>query len=356
MAETCSFVGSAVPLERLPPRFAVRPQSAAARGGAMNASTAWPGSRQSSAQAWAAATRFARGRDGLRALGMVPSPPSIGRRETRCPGKRPGEPCVLRQWPLVSCRSRFRILRLVGRLATPSGDGRCLFLIGASIASLMQRDPSRPNDLATELGISPKTLRGWLRRRYPRSATAQGTNWSLTSDQVRAVRDHFGGMRRFARGRPSASPGAAPATTRAPRSRADSDEEYVIARCDQLLGEVGNRQHRFDWLLGDRGRTGGSVRLPVDAYYPRAGIVVEYRETQHHEATPFFDKPELQTVSGVHRGEQRRLYDERREREIPLHGLRLVVVRNDDLACDRRGRLRRLVTNDDLALGKALFP
>ena len=37
------------------------------------------------------------------------------------------------------------------------------------------------------------------------------------------------------------------------------------------------------------------------------------------------------TVSGVHRGEQRRRYDERRDREIPANGLRLLVIKPDDL-------------------------
>jgi hypothetical protein len=45
--------------------------------------------------------------------------------------------------------------------------------------------------------------------------------------------------------------------------------------------------------------------LPVDAYFPERGIVVEYYD-QHEEAVTFFDKPDQLTVSGVHRGAQRR--------------------------------------------------
>src|SRR5207249_3468411 len=93
------------------------------------------------------------------------------------------------------------------------------------------------------------------------------------------------------------------------------------------------------WLVGDPGRSRAGVQLPVDAYYPDHELVVEYRERQHHEATPFFDR--RQTVSGVGRSEQRRRYDERRERELPLHGIRLVIVRSADLRCNRRGRLLR---------------
>ena len=122
---------------------------------------------------------------------------------------------------------------------------------------------------------------------------------------------------------------------------ADSDEAYVLAICDELLEERGLRQHRFDWLLGDPGKSGRRAKLPVDAYYPRARLVVEYRERQHHEAVPFFDKPGKLTISGVDRGGQRTRYDRIREHAIPLQGLRLVLIHSTDLACRGNGRLRR---------------
>lgn len=92
--------------------------------------------------------------------------------------------------------------------------------------------------------------------------------------------------------------------------------------------------------------------LPVDAYYPVRRVVIEYRELQHHQPTPFFDR--RQTVSRVDRGEQRRIYDRRREEEIPKHGLRLVVVNCQDLAIDSRGRLRRDRAEDREALNRLL--
>lgn len=51
------------------------------------------------------------------------------------------------------------------------------------------------------------------------------------------------------------------------------------------------------------------------------------------------------TVSGVHRGEQRKIYDQRRETEVPKHDLRLVIISCDKLDVDSRGRLRR--NNDE---------
>ena len=105
-------------------------------------------------------------------------------------------------------------------------------------------------------------------------------------------------------------------------------------------------------MLGDPGKDGTRRLLLVDAYYEGQGIVVEYRERQHAQATPFFDR--RQTVSGMGRGAQRRLYDERRETEIPGHGLRLVVITSDDLDADQQGRLRRNRAADRAAIVKLL--
>lgn len=123
--------------------------------------------------------------------------------------------------------------------------------------------------------------------------------------------------------------------------RETSDEFYVLDLCDQALGEVGLRQHRFDWLLGDPSATGARARLPVDGYWPKANVVVEYRERQHDQPVAHFDKPNRPTVSGVHRGRQRALYDTRREELIPAHGIQLIVITPMDLDATPRGRLRR---------------
>lgn len=200
--------------------------------------------------------------------------------------------------------------------------------------------------MAPELGVTPQQLRRWLRATYARGDVDHSARWDLTSDQVEAARAHF------------ASRATRPANTLATpppgRSRNDSDESYVLDLCDELLGETGSRQHRFDWLVGDPGRSGGAVKLPVDAYYPVAGIVIEYRERQHDEPVGHFDKPEKLTVSGVHRGEQRRRYDRRREELIPQHGLQLVIVRPTDLDANRAGRLRKS-RQDDLDALRALL-
>jgi hypothetical protein len=208
----------------------------------------------------------------------------------------------------------------------------------------------RPEDLAREFGISGKTLRGWLRREYPRPPGEHGAMWELDSAQVEAARARW---RHGGASRP-ATPVEAYPRRPAAGARATSDEHYVIDLCDEILGERALRQHHFVWLLGEPARDGGARQLPVDGYYEVRRLVVEYRERQHDEAVPFFDR--RQTVSGVGRGEQRRLYDERREREIPKHGLRLLVVRPQDLDADARLRLRRSRERDREALRALLAP
>lgn len=74
--------------------------------------------------------------------------------------------------------------------------------------------------------------------------------------------------------------------------------------------------------------------------------MVEYREAQHERPVKFFDKPDVLTVSGVHRGVQRALYDARRGTLIPAHGLRLVVIGPANLSSNSNGRLRRLHESD----------
>jgi hypothetical protein len=103
--------------------------------------------------------------------------------------------------------------------------------------------------------------------------------------------------------------------------RVESDETYVLDLCDEVLAERGSRQHRFDWLVGDPGRSGRRVRLPVDSFWAGHRLVVEYREVQHDRPVAHFDKPHRLTVSGVHRGHQRAIYDARRDVEIPAHDL-----------------------------------
>ena len=121
--------------------------------------------------------------------------------------------------------------------------------------------------------------------------------------------------------------------------RSQSDEAYIIDLCDQVFGLTAKRQATFDFLRGDARPGKQGMRLPVDAYYPSLNLIIEYRERQHSECIPIMDQ--RMTVSGVPRGEQRALYDQRRRDLLPAHGLTLVELSYDQFGCTQAKRLLR---------------
>jgi len=107
---------------------------------------------------------------------------------------------------------------------------------------------------------------------------------------------------------------------------AERTEKYVIGLLEELLGPA-VKGKRWPWALGDVSeRTGRAVELPFDAYWPDRRLIVEVDEDQHRESDAFFDKPERLTVSGVHRGEQRRIYDQRKRSLARKRGYTVVVI------------------------------
>lgn len=118
------------------------------------------------------------------------------------------------------------------------------------------------------------------------------------------------------------------------KSRSQSDESYLIDLCDEVLGAKSIRQYRFDFLIGDSG-----TKLPVDAYYRSLNLVVEFKEKQHTEEVKFFDK--RQTVSGMGRGEQRKLYDQRRRDVLPKYGITLIELDYSDFEHTKGKKLVR---------------
>jgi hypothetical protein len=128
--------------------------------------------------------------------------------------------------------------------------------------------------------------------------------------------------------------------------RTDNDERYILDICDHVLGEKAERQFTFEFLVGCPGKNGRCARLPVDACYKKLDLVIEYRETQHAQSRRFFDKPEKLTCCGCHRGEQRKLYDERRRRKLPENGIRLIEL-NYQLFEVLQGKLKRNAVADE---------
>ncbi|WP_211316273.1 hypothetical protein [Flavobacterium faecale] len=137
-------------------------------------------------------------------------------------------------------------------------------------------------------------------------------------------------------------------------SRKDSDEHYVLDLCDEVLQIKGLRQHRFDFLLGDANNQGRKAKLPVDIYFDELNLVIEYKEQQHTKPNKHFDKPDLFTVSGVHRGQQRKIYDQRRLEVLPQHDIKVIEISYSDFRFDKKDKILRDY-DKDLAVVKKLL-
>ncbi len=135
--------------------------------------------------------------------------------------------------------------------------------------------------------------------------------------------------------------------------RTESDEKYILDLVAEILAEPDYRwQHRFPTLLGDPGQDGKRRPLPVDGYFPRHRLIVEYWEKQHSAPVPIMD--EGMTISGLSRGHQRRLYDQRRQMWAEANGLRLVILDYRGFETDERGRLQRNLVRDRRIVARAL--
>lgn len=136
-------------------------------------------------------------------------------------------------------------------------------------------------------------------------------------------------------------------------ARSESDEKYILDLVSRVLSEPDYRwQHRFPTLLGDPGKDGQRRALPVDGYFPRHRLIVEYWEKQHSASVPIMD--EGLTVSGVSRGDQRRLYDQRRQHWADANQLRLVILDFRGFETDEQGRLLRDPGRDVRTIADAL--
>ena len=103
--------------------------------------------------------------------------------------------------------------------------------------------------------------------------------------------------------------------------------DYVIGLLEELLREDPVREKRFPWAVGDLSpRTGRAAALPFDAYWPCRRLIVEVDEDQHRRPVAFWDKPDVRTVSGVSRGEQRRIYDARKREAARREGFAVLEI------------------------------
>lgn len=142
------------------------------------------------------------------------------------------------------------------------------------------------------------------------------------------------------------------------RIEKNRDEDYVIGLCSKILNQEKEvkTQHGFDFLRGDILKDGALLenvgrKLPVDAYYEKFNLVVEYWECQHTEQLPFFDKKK--TCDGRSRAQQRVIYDQRRKELLPKNGIKLVIIKYSDFG--ERKRLNRNPEHDIAVIKQILI-
>ena len=99
-----------------------------------------------------------------------------------------------------------------------------------------------------------------------------------------------------------------PVPGRSDRAELGLPAPTILSMCDHLLGEVGRRHHMFAWLRAPG--AGAGEWLAVDAYYPRARLVVMCRSSP-----------------GPHDALYREL--------VPAHGLGLLTLDPPALGNDR---------------------
>jgi hypothetical protein len=131
---------------------------------------------------------------------------------------------------------------------------------------------------------------------------------------------------------------------------------YVLGLVTAVLGDEPEREKTYPWALGDvSSKTGLARRLPFDAVWEDRRLIVEVDEDQHRRPVPFWDKPHVMTVSGVHRGEQRRLYDARKRAAARAHGYVVVEISWERRpAPERRDRAADLRAIRSQLLGNAV--
>ncbi|MEO9484560.1 MAG: hypothetical protein ABJG47_13975 [Ekhidna sp.] len=121
----------------------------------------------------------------------------------------------------------------------------------------------------------------------------------------------------------------------------NSDQYYVVNLCDELLQERASRHHRFSFLLGDYHKDGTTRSvLPVDAYYQKHNLVIEYMESYHMEPVDT-DKWEKRTISGVGLSEQRKIYAERRRSGLKSNEINILEIPYSSFECTSEKRLIR---------------
>ncbi|WP_162819720.1 hypothetical protein [Kordia sp. SMS9] len=127
----------------------------------------------------------------------------------------------------------------------------------------------------------------------------------------------------------------------------NSDENYLLDVCDELLAQKASRKHTFDTLVGNLHKRGkGRTKLPLDAYYKDSKLVIEFFQKEKN----FEDLDEKEQA----RVTQIKYYDELKKEAVLNKRFRYMKINFAQFECDENGKLIRNTENDTTVLKEML--
>lgn len=123
----------------------------------------------------------------------------------------------------------------------------------------------------------------------------------------------------------------------------NSDENYLINLCDELLDKKASRKHTFDTLVGNLHKRGkGRTKLPLDAYYKDFKLVIEFFQTNN--PVNEVDEKEQARVAQI------KYYDTLKKEAVLNKSFRYMKINYAQFECDDTNKLIRNTENDILVL------
>lgn len=107
---------------------------------------------------------------------------------------------------------------------------------------------------------------------------------------------------------------------RYPGEESCNSANYCISKFSNYLDEQPQREFTFDWLRNPK----TNRKLPIDAYYPKHNIAIEYNGLQHYQIDGLYIKSEEEL-------QYRQELDNVKYQLIKEHGITLVVVHYKDI-------------------------
>lgn len=90
---------------------------------------------------------------------------------------------------------------------------------------------------------------------------------------------------------------------------------WVINRIGTILKEEPELEKRFDWLRSPT----TNRHLPIDGYFQKSNIAIEYNGPQHYHLNKFYHDTEYDLY-------HRQILDDFKYRKIRKHGIKLIVI------------------------------